>query len=204
MSNTLLKAALDVIEFKLKSLQERVDTVQTIKGDTGDQGPEGKAGKDGKDGKDGLSGPTGLAGKDGSDGIDGADGVGIEDAVIDIDGHLVLTLTNGNEIDAGDLTDTFQNSDKIVQIIRGGGGAGSKTIVEGIQSINVPVQDLEVSPLNYELDYNSFDITQVVAYRFLNSTTGCEVSVFNCKQLNRITMQSLIPLNDITLQVEYT
>jgi hypothetical protein len=67
----------------------------------------GAPGKDGKNGKDGLPGPAGRDGRDGKDGKDGVDGqdgkdgVSVVDAKIDFDGSLVITLSNGNEIDAG-------------------------------------------------------------------------------------------------------
>tara|TARA_R110000796_G_scaffold441_1_gene1428 strand:+ start:524 stop:1228 length:705 start_codon:yes stop_codon:yes gene_type:complete len=90
----------------LASLEDRIRTVKAMKGDTG---PQGKAGADGPKGDKGAVGPEGKAGRDGvsgtdgKDGADGGDGVGVEDAQIDLDGHLVLTLSNGNEVDAGDI-----------------------------------------------------------------------------------------------------
>jgi hypothetical protein len=75
-------------------------------------GRDGKNGLDGKDGKDGLNGLNGLDGVDGKDGKDGKqgkdgkngkDGVSVVDAKIDIDNHLVITLSDNNEIDAGSL-----------------------------------------------------------------------------------------------------
>lgn len=50
------------------------------KGDAGEPGPQGEKGE------------TGPAGKDGSD---GRDGIGLADALIDRDGALVLTMTDG-------------------------------------------------------------------------------------------------------------
>lgn len=63
--------------------------------------PAGRDGIDGKDGAPGIPGEKGLDGKDGApgadgrDGIDGKDGVGLASALIDRDGNLVLTMTNG-------------------------------------------------------------------------------------------------------------
>lgn len=74
------------------------------KGDKGDKGLAGNDGKDGKDGKDGLNGFNGTNGKDGLDGKDGQDGVSVTDAYIDFDGSLVFKLSNGNEINAGDIS----------------------------------------------------------------------------------------------------
>lgn len=49
----------------------------------------------GRDGKDGERGPQGEKGEPGSNGVDGKDGVGLADALIDRDGALVLTMTDG-------------------------------------------------------------------------------------------------------------
>ena len=49
----------------------------------------------GKDGADGADGKDGEKGADGADGRDGADGVGLAGAMIDRDGALNVTLTNG-------------------------------------------------------------------------------------------------------------
>jgi hypothetical protein len=76
----------------------------------GQDGKDGADGKDGRDGVDGTAGADGVNGKDGRDGVDGrdgangidgqkgedgADGIGLAGAVIDKDGQLVVTLTNG-------------------------------------------------------------------------------------------------------------
>ena len=48
-----------------------------------------------RDGRDGERGPQGEAGAAGEKGADGKDGVGLADALIDRDGALVLTMTDG-------------------------------------------------------------------------------------------------------------
>jgi len=83
---------------------------QPEKGEKGDPGAPGRDGQDGAPGRDGIDGAAGAPGekgepgergvdgadgKDGRDGIDGKDGVGLADAVIDRDGALVLTMTDG-------------------------------------------------------------------------------------------------------------
>ncbi len=87
--------------------------VQGEKGDQGakgDTGADGSAGKDGIDGTDGADGKNGTDGKDGADGkdgsdgkdgMDGTDGSGIDDASIDEDGYLILTMSDGTTINAG-------------------------------------------------------------------------------------------------------
>lgn len=69
------------------------------KGEKGNKGDIGKSGKDGKDGKNGLDGKDGV----GKDGKQGKDGVSVVDAEIAVDDHLVIKLSNGKEIDAGEL-----------------------------------------------------------------------------------------------------
>lgn len=89
----------------LKQIEQRLNNkFQELLATPAMVGAPGKDGKDGKDGKNGLPGPAGIngaPGKDGIDGEDGKDGVSVVDAKIDFDGSLVITLSNGNEIDAG-------------------------------------------------------------------------------------------------------
>lgn len=146
MSIALIAATVDVMKTKLKAMEEKVATVQAMKGDQGDKGDKGDSGKDGKDGKDGAVGARGSDGKDGKDGSDGVDGVGVVDAVVDFDGHLVLTLSDGNEIDAGDLTDVWTKSEKIVQIIRGGGGGSKVSKENGVWGYDAGVSGTATLP----------------------------------------------------------
>ena len=55
----------------------------------------------GQIGAAGADGQNGADGKDGLDGADGLDGVGIESAIINEQGELVLTLSNGQVINLG-------------------------------------------------------------------------------------------------------
>jgi hypothetical protein len=92
---------------KLLSKIQAVEAIRGEKGDKGDPGPTGEQGPKGEKGDTGVGkdGKDGVAGKDGADGSDGEDGVGVQDATVDFDGHLVLTLTNGEEVDAGSVKD---------------------------------------------------------------------------------------------------
>lgn len=103
------------VDLKLTAIYDKllskIQAVEAIRGEKGDKGDPGPQGVKGETGKTGETGPAGKAGKDGKDGKDGADGVngeqgvGVEDASVDFDGHLVLKLTNGDEIDAGSVKD---------------------------------------------------------------------------------------------------
>lgn len=68
------------------------------KGKDGKNGPQGEKGERGNDGLNGLNGKDG---KDGVDGKDGQDGISIVDVRVALDNHIVVTLSNGEEIDAG-------------------------------------------------------------------------------------------------------
>jgi hypothetical protein len=90
----------------LLSKIQAVETIRGEKGDKGDPGPQGEKGPQGDKGDLGLpgaQGQDGVNGKDGTNGVDGKDGVGVEDADVDFDGHLVLKMTDGTEIDAGSV-----------------------------------------------------------------------------------------------------
>ena len=97
---------LDTLDTRVVDLEKR----QLEKGDKGDKGdsvtgPAGPKGSDGKQGADGKSvtGPKGDKGDAGSVGRDGKHGVSVVDAEIAADDHLVLKLSNGKIIDAGEL-----------------------------------------------------------------------------------------------------
>ena len=68
----------------------------------GEIGPEGPMGPQGEKGEQGEVGPQGPAGEQGPQGIQGEDGIGVESMLID-EGHLYVTLTNGQLIDAGEI-----------------------------------------------------------------------------------------------------
>lgn len=80
------------------------DGLDGIDGVGGRDGLDGKDGLDGRDGLDGVGGRDGLDGKDGLDGRDGADGVGVAGAFKDHEGALILTLTNGETRNLGQIT----------------------------------------------------------------------------------------------------
>ena len=85
---------------------------QGEKGDEGDQDEQGDAGADGASGQNGTNGINGKNGQDGKDGQDGAAGRGIDNAMIDNDGYLILTMTDGTTINAGLVRDTSAVANK--------------------------------------------------------------------------------------------
>lgn len=107
-------------------LERRITSIQD--GRDGIDGRDGRNGRDGKDGKDGAAGREGRDGIDGINGMDGADGISIADIRMDFDNSLIITLSNGREINAGevlppDITDRLKVI--INQGASGGGGGGA-------------------------------------------------------------------------------
>ena len=108
-------------------LERRITSIQD--GRDGIDGRDGRNGRDGKDGKDGAAGRDGRDGIDGVNGMDGNDGISIADIRLDFDNSLVITLSNGREINAGeilppDITDRLKI---IINQGASGGGSGGGT-----------------------------------------------------------------------------
>ena len=103
------------------SNSDEAQKIAYIKGDKGDKGEKGDAGVDGETPyilngtwwigetntgikAEGTDGTNGTNGTNGADGKDGKDGVGIQNAYINSESHLIIVLTNGTEIDAGKVS----------------------------------------------------------------------------------------------------
>lgn len=109
------------------SIEKRVLSIKD--GRDGINGKDGRDGKDGRNGKDGLKGDKGDTGQAGRDGIDGVDGVSVVNANIDFDGSLIITLSDGREINVGEVVsqDVVEKL-KIITSGGAGGGGGSGTV----------------------------------------------------------------------------
>lgn len=86
------------------------------KGDKGQQGQPGKQGQPGPKGDKGENGDVGPRGLTGPKGKDGKDGISVIDSEVDIDGHLVLKLSNGSIIDAGLLPESTSGAHDRVHV----------------------------------------------------------------------------------------
>ena len=69
--------------------------LDSLKGDVGEKGDKGDKGDKGTQGSQGAQGLQGIQG------ISGADGVYVKDAYVNDDLHLIVILSNGEQIDAG-------------------------------------------------------------------------------------------------------
>jgi hypothetical protein len=104
-------------------------------GKDGYDGKDGKDGVDGKDGKDGIS----ITGPKGDNGADGVDGVGVQDAHIDFDGSLIITLTDGRELNVGEVV-PMDVAEKIKII--GNGGGTSQSVLDSLTSLQDQINTL--------------------------------------------------------------
>ena len=91
----------DPESFDIKLTDGRTSTFALPKGEDGVDGPVGPEGPPGPTGSAGSRGPAGALGNDGAPGRNGLDGAGIDSAVINSNGRLIVGLTDGQVIDAG-------------------------------------------------------------------------------------------------------
>jgi hypothetical protein len=115
------------ITSKSAAIRDGVDGINGAKGEKGDTGLRGLDGANGKDGKDGK------------DGIDGSNGNGVLDARIDFDGSLIITLDNGNEINAGEVV-PLDIAEKIKVV--GNGGGTSQYVLDLISALQAQVDSI--------------------------------------------------------------
>jgi hypothetical protein len=140
--------ALKGIKQDLEERFSRLDNKLVGKVDNLLSGKDGLPGKDGMPGRDGRAGRDGAQGADGRNGEDGKDGVGVSNAKVDIDGELVITLTDGRIIEAGKVFTkavaekirVFSNSDnRIPELVGQSGKILSNDGVNVIWTYNVPI-----------------------------------------------------------------
>lgn len=97
-----------ILATELKTLRERVSALVAIPipldGLEGPSGPVGASGEQGAKGEAGKQGSEGPKGPKGDKGETGKQGVSVVDARIDFDNSLVITLSDGREIDCGAIT----------------------------------------------------------------------------------------------------
>lgn len=141
----LVVQALKKIESDIRSryddlgnlIEKRVASIQD--GRDGINGTDGRDGRDGKPGKDGAMGRQGAQGPAGKDGIDGIDGISVANAYLDFDGGLVITLSNGNEINVGEIMPMELASQ--IKVITNGGGT-SQYVLDTLASLQTQINTL--------------------------------------------------------------
>jgi len=121
------------------SIEKRVLSIQD--GRDGANGKDGRDGRDGKSGKDGIKGDRGIDGQAGRDGVDGTDGISVVNAQIDFDGSLVITLSDGREINVGEVVSAdVAEKIKVISTMSTNAAIAVKeegtTLTNGVKSIN--------------------------------------------------------------------
>lgn len=108
------------IETRVANIKDGKDGLPGIDGRPGRDGKDGRPGKDGKDGKDGPAGQNGVDGKDGNS---------VVNAYIDFDNSLVIELSNGQLLNAGEVLppDIAEKLKVIVNTSTGGVGLPEQT-----------------------------------------------------------------------------
>ena len=124
------------------------------KGDKGDSGEKGDSGNKGEPGKKGLDGIPPTARElalmiepliplpvKGDDGEAGKDAPYIVSVVVDFDQHLVITMSDGEEHDAGQIIEWDENGKTIIHTNNGGGGGGIFTGAGSTGKVPDPVTE---------------------------------------------------------------
>lgn len=137
------------VQDSAKVVEDRVNTIKD--GKDGKNGLDGKAGKDGKDGKNGVDGRNGRDGLNGKAGERGQDGVGVQDAHIDFDGSLIISLTDGRVLNVGEVI-PFDMAEKIRVI--GNGGGTSQYVLDALADLQTQINNFG-GGLSYKGTWNA-------------------------------------------------
>jgi len=149
----------------------------------GKDGKDGRNGKDGAPGRDGKDGATGPMGANGVDGADGTDGVSVANAFIDFDGSLTVVLSNGTEINAGEVV-PMDMAEKIKVITNGGGT--SQSVLDSIASLQAQITAM-AGFVNYEGTWNASTNTPTLVSSVGTKGDYYVVSTTGTTNLNGIT-----------------
>ena len=134
---------------KFEGLNGQISTkVASLK--DGAPGKDGQNGKDGRPGRDGV-GLVGPAGPAGTPGRDGNDGVSVTGARIDFDGSLVIMLSDGREINAGEVV-PLDLAERIKVITNGGGT--SQYVLDTLTSLQNQINAIS-GGLSYQGTWNA-------------------------------------------------
>ena len=159
------------INAKAASIKDGKDGLPGPKGEKGDAGLPGRNGLDGRNGKDGK------------DGVDGVDGNGVVDARIDFDGSLIITLSNGHEINAGEVV-PFDVAEKIKVV--GNGGGTSQYVLDLIAALQTQINSI-IGGLSYKGTWNASTNSPALASGAGTINNYYVVSVAGATNLDGIT-----------------
>jgi hypothetical protein len=121
------------------AIENRVASIKD--GRDGINGKDGRDGKDGRPGRDGPKGDRGIDGQPGRDGVDGVDGISVINAQIDFDGSLIIGLSDGKELNVGEVvSQDVAEKIKVINTMSTNAAVAVKeegtTITNGVKSLN--------------------------------------------------------------------
>jgi hypothetical protein len=120
-----------------KAIEKRVASIKD--GKDGQNGVNGRDGKEGRPGRDGAPGAKGNDGMPGRNGIDGVDGVSVTNAFIDFDGSLIINLSNGQDLNVGEVV--APDLAEKIKVITNGGGT-SQQVLDTLASLQAQINNL--------------------------------------------------------------
>jgi hypothetical protein len=120
-----------------RAIEKRVASIKD--GKDGQNGVNGKDGRDGRPGRDGAAGQKGNDGLPGRNGIDGVDGVSVTNAFIDFDGSLIINLSNGQDLNVGEVV--APDLAEKIKVITNGGGT-SQQVLDTLASLQTQINNL--------------------------------------------------------------
>jgi hypothetical protein len=202
------------VDLKLTAIYDKllskIQAVEAIRGEKGDKGDPGPQGVKGEIGKTGETGPAGKAGKDGKDGKDGADGVngeqgvGVEDASVDFDGHLVLKLTkapNVYNISMGSMASRADLKNATAKIISSNHTTGGSEILKVTSGVVINLrehpQDRETVIINCRTD----DRIDIVGEINIVNMSYYDVAQYNVDEFGARSI--IVEQDDTTLHLVY-
>ena len=184
------------------SIEKRVLSIKD--GRDGSNGKDGRDGKDGKSGKDGLKGDRGIDGQAGRDGVDGVDGISVVNANIDFDGSLIISLSDGREINVGEVVSAdVAEKIKVISTMSTNGAVGIKdegtSISTGVKTINFVGAAVTATNSGDDVTVNVSSGTGTVTSVAATGGTGISISGSPITTTGTLTITNTAPDQTVVL-----
>ena len=163
--------------------------IDGLNGKQGIPGEKGKQGILGEPGKQGIPGEKGIPGEQGEAGEPGKDGVGIANILVDIDGRMSITLTDGT---------FYLYTIERAKVYSGGGGGGGETPTTTVVEPPEDLIDYILSGLG--MDLSEFSVPSVNNTTILRDYIHHKLTLENMETENKL--DYYIPVVDLLKQLE--
>jgi len=159
--------------------------------------------RDGRDGV-GIKGDRGLDGQAGRDGIDGVDGVSVVNANIDFDGSLIVTLSDGREINVGEVvTPDIAEKIKVISTMSTNAAIAIKdegtSITSAVKNINFVGATVTATNSGDDVTVNVSAGTGTVTSVAASGGTGISVSGSPITTTGTLTITNTAPDQTVSL-----